>query len=155
LKRQVNDRTLPALAEFLLDGWDMNDDRDPLTERIIGCAIEVHRLTGPGLLESVYDFCLAIELQSAGLAFERHLAVPFEYKTHSVRNAFNVDYVVERRVVVELKAVETILPVHRAQVLTYMKLTQIQTGLLLNFNATVMRDGIRRLIWTPATAAET
>jgi GxxExxY protein len=127
----------------------MSDEHDPLTERIIGCAIEVHRATGAGLLESVYDFCLAIELQAAGLDFQRQFSVPFEYKCHSIKSAFKVDYVVERRVLVELKAVETVLPVHKAQGLTYMKLTHIRTGLLINFNVPVLRNGVHRLIWTP------
>ena len=122
---------------------------DPLAERIIGCAIEVHRRTGPGLLESIYDVCLAFELKAAGLGFERQHPVPIHYKTMSIQTAFRVDLIVEGRVLVELKAVETILPVHKAQVLTYLKLTGVNTGLLLNFNVPVMKDGIRRIVWTP------
>jgi len=127
----------------------MTDLHDPLSERIIGCAIEVHRGTGPGLLESIYDVCLAYELQAAGLAFERQRPVPIDYKTMSIKTAFRVDFVVEGRVVVELKAVETMLPLHKAQVLTYLKLTGVSTGLLINFNVTVLKDGVRRVVWTP------
>ena len=122
---------------------------DPLSERIIGSAIEVHRRTGPGLLESIYDVCLAFELKAAGLVFQRQHAVPIHYKTLSIQTAFRVDFVVEDRVLVELKAVETFLPVHKAQVLTYLKLTGISTGLLINFNVPVLKDGIRRIVWTP------
>ena len=129
----------------------MSDLHDPLTERIIGCAMEVHRGTGAGLLEAVYDVCFAIELEAAGLPFRRQCAVPLEYKTLSVQTAFRVDFVIEERVLVELKSVETLLPVHKAQVLTYLKLTGLPTGLLINFNVPVLREGIRRLVWTPKT----
>jgi GxxExxY protein len=122
---------------------------DPLSERIIGCAIEAHRGTGPGLLESVYDVCFAYELQAAGLDFQRQYSIPISYKALSIQTAFRVDFVVEDRVVVELKAVETVLSVHKAQLLTYMKLTGFTTGLLFNFNVSVLKDGIRRLVWTP------
>jgi GxxExxY protein len=140
-------------GEVLATGRCMDDCHDQLTERIIGCAMEVHRRAGPGLLESIYDVCLAYELQAAGLDFERHLTLPFEYKTFTVKAAFKVDFVVERRVLVEIKAVETLLPVHKAQALTYMKLARLHTGLLFNFNVPVLRDGIRRLIWTPPSEA--
>ena len=139
------------MARLLLFSPAVTDLHDPLSERIIGCAIEVHRATGAGLLESVYDVCLAIELEAAGLAFRRQCSIPIEYKSLSIQTAFRVDFVVEERVLVELKAVETILPVHKAQVLTYMKLTGLTTGLLLNFNVPVMKDGVRRLVWTPKT----
>ena len=130
----------------------MSDLHDPLTERIIGCALEVHRRTGAGLLEAVYDVCFAFELEAAGLSFQRQCAVPLEYKSLSVRTAFRVDFVIEDRILVELKSVETLLPVHKAQVLTYLKLTGLPTGLLINFNTTVLREGIRRLVWTPQGA---
>ena len=126
----------------------MSDVHDPLTERIIGCAIEVHRNSGPGLLESVYDACLAVELAAAGLEFRRQVSVPLQYKTLSLQTAFRVDFVIQDRVLVELKSVETLLPVHKAQVLTYLKLMGLGTGLLINFNVPVLRDGLRRLIWT-------
>lgn len=130
----------------------MSDLHDALTEKIIGCAIEVHRRTGPGLLESVYDVCFACELEAAGLDFRREVAVPLEYKTLSVRTAFRVDFVIEERVLVELKAIETLQPVHKAQLLTYLKLTGLPTGLLINFNVPVLREGIRRMVWRTASA---
>ena len=137
------------MARLLLLIRCMSDLHDPLTERIIGCAIEVHRGTGAGLLEAVYDVCFAFELEAAGLAFQRQCSVPIEYKSLSIRTAFRVDFVVEERVLVELKSVETLLPVHKAQVLTYLKLTGLPTGLLINFNVPVVREGIRRMVWTP------
>ena len=127
----------------------MSDMDDPLTERIIGCAIEVHRRTGAGLLESVYGVCLAYELEAAGLEFRRQCSVPFAYKSLSIENAFRVDFIVKECVLIELKAVETLLPVHKAQALTYMKLSGLTKGLLFNFNVPVLKDGIRRLVWTP------
>ena len=127
----------------------MSDPFDPLTERIIGCAIEVHRVIGPGLLEVVYDVCLAFELEAVGLAFRRQCSIPIEYKSLSIGSAFRVDFIVQERVLVELKSVETLLPVHKAQLLTYLKLTGLLTGLLFNFNVTVLKDGIRRVVWTP------
>lgn len=126
----------------------MSELHDPLTERIIACAIEVHRMTGPGLLESVYDVCLAYELELAGLDFQRQKNISFAYKGLSAQAAFRVDLVVESTVLVELKCVESIQPVHKAQVLTYLRLSGLPTGLLINFNVPVLRDGIRRLIWT-------
>ena len=138
------------LGEVLAGSGGMSDLHDPLTEQIIGCAIEVHRRTGPGLLESVYDVCLACELEAAGLDFRREVAVPIEYKTLSVKTAFRVDFVVEERVLVELKAIETLQPVHKAQLLTYLKLTGLPTGLLINFNVPVLIEGVRRMLWRPA-----
>lgn len=137
------------MARLLLLSRPVSDLHDPLTERIIGCAIEVHRGTGAGLLEAVYEVCFAFELEAAGLVFRRQCSVPLEYKSLSIRTAFRVDFVVEERVLVELKAVETLLPVHKAQVLTYLKLTGLPTGLLINFNVPVLKEGIRRLVWTP------
>ena len=125
----------------------MSELHDPLTERIIACAIEVHRTTGPGLLESVYDVCLAYELELAGLDFQRQKDVTLGYKALTARSAFRIDFVVEGAVLIELKCVESTLPVHKAQVLTYLKLSGLSTGLLINFNVPVLRDGIRRLVW--------
>ena len=118
---------------------------DPVTERIIGLAIEVHRALGPGLLESVYEECLCFELGEAGLAFERQLALPVTYKSITLKAGFRLDVVVERKVVLEIKAIECLLPIHQAQVLTYLKLSKLNTGLLLNFNSVVLKDGVRRL----------
>jgi GxxExxY protein len=118
---------------------------DPLTEKIIGFAIEIHRHLGPGLLESAYEECLCLELRQAGLTLQRQLPLPLVYKSVRLDCGYRLDVVVERQVILEIKAVERILPVHEAQLLTYMKLSGIRTGLLLNFNAAVLKDGIRRL----------
>ena len=121
------------------------DDLDDLTEKIIGCAIEVHRILGPGLLESVYQQCMLIELAEAKLKVECARRVPIVYKGHQIRAHLEMDLVVEDRVVVELKAVDTLHPVYSAQVITYLKLSGCPAGLLINFNATSVRSGLRRL----------
>jgi GxxExxY protein len=117
-----------------------------VTESIIGCAIEVHRALGPGLLESIYEECLAVELDLRGLSFERQICVPIRYKGQRVGVDLRIDLLVERRIVVELKAIEKILPVHDAQLLTYLRLTGNAVGLLINFNVPILRDGLRRLV---------
>ena len=116
------------------------------TDRIIGSAIEVHRLMGPGLLESVYEDCLAMELGLRGLPYQRQLAVPLEYKGQQLRIDLRIDLLVDDRVVVELKAVERLLPIHEAQIITYLRLTGKPFGLLINFNVPLLKDGIRRFL---------
>ncbi|MCB2099716.1 MAG: GxxExxY protein [Rhodobacterales bacterium] len=120
--------------------------RDPITDRIIGLAIEVHRTLGPGLLESAYEECLCFELAQANIPFERQVALPVTYKKVKLDCGYRMDIVVDREVVVELKTVEAIIPIHEAQLLTYMRLSGIGTGLILNFHAAVLRDGIRRRV---------
>jgi GxxExxY protein len=117
-----------------------------VTEKIIGSAIEVHRRIGPGLLESIYSECLAMELTLRGVRFDREVSVPIEYRGHRVAADLKIDLLVERCVVVELKAVEKLLPVHDAQLLTYLLLTRQSVGLLINFNVPVLKNGIRRLV---------
>ena len=146
--RRAATRLACPVVHILLLLRAMSGLHDPLTARIIACAIELHRLTGPGLLESVYDACLAYELEGAGLDFQRQASVSFDYKGLFAQSAFRVDFIVAGAVLVELKCVESILPVHKAQVLTYLKLSGLSTGLLLNFNVPVLREGIRRLVWT-------
>jgi GxxExxY protein len=119
-------------------------ERDPLTEKIIGAAIEVHKTLGPGLLESAYQECLCHELAALGLKFQREVALPVIYKSVKLDCGYRIDIVVENQVVVELKTVEKIAPVHEAQLLSYLKLTGIKTGLLLNFHVAVLKDGIIR-----------
>ena len=119
---------------------------DPLTEKVIGLAIEVHRQLRPGLLESAYEACLCYELAQAKFDFERQLALPVVYKSVRLDCGYRLDVVVENRVILELKTVERLVPIHEAQVITYMKLSGIPTGLLLNFNSVVLRHGIRRLV---------
>ncbi len=121
-------------------------DRDPLTEQVIGCAIEVHRALGPGLLEAVYEECLCHELHENGLGFQRQIPVPVTYKAVNLETGFRADLVVGKELLIEIKAVERLLPVHRAQVLTYLKLSGIPKGLLLNFNTRVLKDGIQRFV---------
>lgn len=121
-------------------------ENDLLTERIIGFAIEVHRQLGPGLLESAYEECLCFELKHAGLHFRRQVSLPVVYKSVQLDCGYRLDIVVDDRVILELKTVERVMPVHEAQMLTYLKLSGISTGLLLNFNSAVLKDGIRRLI---------
>ena len=121
-------------------------ERDSLTESVIGLAIEVHRALGPGLLESAYQECLCYELKTNGIAFARQVALPVVYKAVKLDCGYRMDLVVDDRLVVELKTVEKILPVHEAQLLTYLRLSGIRTGLLLNFNTSVLKDGIKRMV---------
>jgi GxxExxY protein len=120
-------------------------DFEPLTNQIIACAIEVHKTLGPGLLESVYQECMEVELNSAGLEFTSGQRVPLEYKGRRLRGVLTLDLLVGGCVVVELKAVEQLHPVYLAQVITYLKLTGCPAGLLLNFNNASLRNGLRRL----------
>jgi GxxExxY protein len=119
---------------------------DSLSNRVIGCAIEVHRVLGPGLLESTYEQCLAHELRLAGIKFQLEVALPVEYKGICLDCGYRIDLIIEEKLIVELKSVENIMPIHEAQLLTYMKLAKIPTGLLINFNSKLLRDGIRRFI---------
>ena len=121
-------------------------ERDALTDQIIGFAIEVHRHLGPGLLESAYEECLCCELKESGITFKRQVPLPVVYKSVRLDCGYRIDLVVENRLVLELKAAERLLPIHEAQVLTYLRLSGIPTGLLLNFNTAVLKDGIRRLM---------
>ncbi len=118
---------------------------EALTERVIGCAIEVHRTLGPGLLESVYRECMIIELGREHLRVERERCVPLEYKGERISGGLRLDLLVESCLVVELRVVERIHPIHLAQVITYLKLTGCPAGLLMNFNSTALRAGLRRL----------
>ena len=117
-----------------------------LTEQIIGAAIEVHRQTGPGLMESVYEECLCYELHQLGLHFQRQVRLPIAYKGIKLDCGFKMDLLVEDAIVLELKTVDQLLPVHSAQLLTYLKLSGKKVGLLINFNVPVLKEGIRRLI---------
>lgn len=119
---------------------------EELTGAIRAAAIEVHRHLGPGLVESVYEECLCFELRERGNSHERQKPLPVVYKTAPLECDFRIDVLVEDRVVLELKSVETILPVHEAQLLTYLKLSRKQVGLLLNFNVPLMTDGIVRSV---------
>lgn len=117
-----------------------------LTEAIIGAAIEVHREKGPGLLESTYEACLAHELALRGIAHARQVPVPLVYKGMTIETAFRADLIVEHRVLVELKAIESVLPVHRAQLLSYLRETGHGVGLLINFHVCRLVDGVIRIV---------
>ncbi|MCB9916445.1 MAG: GxxExxY protein [Planctomycetes bacterium] len=120
--------------------------RDPLTERVIACAIEVHRELGPGLLESAYAECLAEELSRSGVRFQRERLQAVRYKGTRLAAAYRLDFVVEERVVVEVKAVERLADVHVAQVLTYLRLSGLPVGLLINFHASKLVEGLKRFV---------
>ncbi len=120
-------------------------DEDP-SNRIIGLAIKVHRKLGPGLLESVYEECLCWELAHADLAFQRQVPLPVVYEGDRLPAGYFADIIVEQSVLIELKSVERILPVHEAQTLTYLRLSNCKIGLLMNFNTTLLKDGLRRFI---------
>jgi GxxExxY protein len=123
----------------------MNHGGTEITEKIIGAAIEVHRHLGPGLLESVYEATLAYELAQAGLVVERQKPVPVTYKGLVFEEGYRLDLLVGGQVVVELKCVDALLPIHEAQVLSYLKLTGIKVALIINFKVPVLKQGIKRL----------
>jgi GxxExxY protein len=118
--------------------------KDPLTAAVIGAAIEVHRHLGPGLLESTYEACLAHELRQRDIGFRLQLPLPVTYKGARVECGYRIDVLVEDRLLLELKAVDRVLPIHAAQILTYMRLASVDTGLLINFNVTRLIDGVQR-----------
>jgi GxxExxY protein len=117
-----------------------------LTEQVIGLAIEVHRVTGPGMLEAVYEGCLCHELAQAGIAFNRQVGIPVTYKGVQFEEGFRADILVACQVVVEIKAVAKLVPAHDAQVLTYLRMSGLRVGLLFNFHAPLLKDGLRRFI---------
>lgn len=120
-------------------------DINIITEKVIGAAIQVHKQLGPGLLENVYAECLAIELAGCGLQTKRELPISIQYGNKSIENAYRLDFLVENTLVIECKTVEQLLPVHSAQVLTYLKLLDKRLGLLINFNVEVLHKGIKRI----------
>ncbi len=117
-----------------------------LTGKIIGAAIEVHKVLGPGLLESAYQACLAREFALQGIPFQQQKDLPVGYKGVQLDCGYRLDFLVAAKIVVELKAVETVHPVHEAQLLTYLRLTNCQVGLLINFNVPVLKEGVKRLV---------
>ena len=122
------------------------EELNDTSEAILGAAISVHRALGPGLLESVYETCLAHELTVRRLPFHRQIPMPVRYGGIRIDGGYRIDFLVAERVVIELKAVHTLLPIHRAQLLTYLRLSECSLGLLLNFNVPVLKDGIVRLV---------
>ncbi len=121
-------------------------DKDQLTDKIIGYAIEVHKNLGPGLLESVYEECLHYELLNNGLFVERQKSIPLIYKSKKLESNLVIDLLVENSVIIELKSVEILKPVHEAQLISYLKLSGIHTGLLINFNVKYLIDGVKRRV---------
>ena len=126
----------PPIAEHL----------NRLSGRVVHASYKVHEALGPGLLESVYEVCLTHELTKMGIQTERQVPLPVIYDDTKLDAGFRIDVLVERQLIIELKAVEALMPVHQAQVLTYLKLTGFRLGLLINFNVAVLKDGIRRVI---------
>ena len=124
----------------------MKERLNEITEQIIGAAMAVHRALGPGLLESAYEACLAYELAERGLAVERQKSLPITYREVKLDCGYRIDLLVEGSVVVELKSVEVLGPVHEAQLLSYLKLSGCKVGLLINFNVKVLKQGIRRMV---------
>jgi GxxExxY protein len=119
---------------------------DSLSKQVIGCALEVHRALGPGLLESAYERCLSFELSAANIPFQAQYPLPLEYKGIKLDCGYRADILIEKEIIVEIKSVEALLPIHEAQLLTYMKIGKIPIGLLLNFNVKQLKMGIKRFV---------
>ena len=117
-----------------------------LTKKVIGCAIEVHKILGPGLLESTYEQCLARELSLSEINFKIQVPLPVEYKGFHLDCGYRIDMLIKERLILELKSVEKVAEIHKAQLLTYMKLANIKIGLLINFNVKLLKDGIERFV---------
>lgn len=130
------------------EGTDVRRKANGLTKAVIGAAIEVHRALGPGLLESAYEICLCRELSLRHIQFQRQLPIPLEYKGVKLDCGYRSDIIIEQTLLLELKAVDALLPIHEAQLLSYLKLTGLTVGLLINFNVEVLRNGIRRRVLT-------
>ncbi|MEQ8211862.1 MAG: GxxExxY protein [Lacipirellulaceae bacterium] len=122
----------------------MQDEQ--LTSEVIGCAMEVHRALGPGLLESTYEKCLLFELREKRINAEAQVALPIKYKGESLDAGYRIDLLVEDKVIVELKSIDSLLPIHEAQLLSYLKLSGLHTGLLINFNTKLLKEGIKRMV---------
>ena len=121
-------------------------DLDALSNRLIGLAIDVHRAIGPGLLETVYQECICMELEDAGISFQSQVMVPVRYKGRWMPLGFRADIVVEDAVILEIKAVAAIVPAHEAQILTYLRMSGMRLGLLMNFHAVKLKDGLKRFV---------
>ncbi len=124
----------------------MNYNLNEITKIIIGAAINVHRALGPGLLESAYEACLVYELVSKNLKIERQKGLPIKYKGMQLDCGYRIDLLVEDKIIVEIKAVEKLEPIHEAQLLSYLKLSELEVGLLINFNVKILKNGLRRLV---------
>ena len=140
------------LTTEVTENAEKRKDVNELTELLIGCAIEVHRTLGPGLLESAYEVCLCRELSLRGIHFERQVAIPVEYKGVKLDCGYRADLIVTDMILVEIKAVDQLAPIHDAQLLSYLKLTGLKVGLLINFNERMLTQGIRRKVLGPPEA---
>ena len=130
----------------MFDANSRIDRINSLTERIIGCAIEVHKAIGPGLLESAYEECLCFELTESGLRFQRQVPLPVRYKSVNLDCGYRLDLITENEVIVEIKAVERIIGIHEAQLLSYLRMLGKRVGLILNFHSSVMKYGVKRIV---------
>ncbi|MGZ8490056.1 MAG: GxxExxY protein [Candidatus Binatia bacterium] len=119
---------------------------DELSKKVIGCAIEVHRELGPGLLESAYEQCLAAELSQSRIPFQVQVDLPVSYKGTRLDCGYRIDLLIDKQLIVELKSIEQLLKIHEAQILTYMKLAKVNVGLLMNFNVPILKNGIKRFL---------
>ena len=119
---------------------------DELSNKVLGCALEVHRELGPGLLESTYDQCLAYELNRAKIPFQLQVALPVDYKQIRLDCGYRIDLFVDNSLIVEVKSIDQLLKIHEAQILTYMKLTKVRVALLINFNVELLKKGVRRFV---------
>ncbi len=126
-----------------------NKELNDLSFKITGCAYEVHKTLGPGLLESTYELCLCHEFEKRGIKFERQKVISIIYKDAIINNAYKMDILVDDKIIIELKSVDSIQPIHTAQLLTYLKLSKKELGLLINFNSINLQNGIRRYINNP------
>jgi GxxExxY protein len=120
-------------------------ETDFLTQKVIGCAIEVHKELGPGLLESSYECCLMYELAKAGIVAKKQVVLPINYKGMLIESGYRIDILLPEKLIIELKAVDKLLPIHTAQMITYLKLSDIKTGLLINFNVQKLTNGLKRI----------
>jgi len=121
-------------------------DTNNITGQVIGGAVEVHKTMGPGLLESIYEECLCVELGKRNIPFERQKEINIEYKRVKLESKYRIDLIVSKMVIVELKTIAELAPIHDAQILSYLKLTGLKVGLLINFNVPVLKEGIKRLV---------
>jgi len=122
------------------------EDLNDLTRKIIGCAIDVHKILGLGLFESAYEECLCYELEQNKIAYKRQKPIPVVYKTIKLDAGYRIDILVENKVVLELKAIDALAPIHTAQILTHLKFSEKKIGLLINFNVTKLKDGLKRYV---------
>jgi GxxExxY protein len=127
---------------------ELSEEINNLSYQIIGCAIEVHKILGPGLLESAYQNCLIFELKKAGLKVEKEISLPITYKSIELDHGYRIDLLINNQIVIELKTVEELTEVHKAQVLTYLKLGDFPLGLLINFHSKILKNNIKRYINT-------